>query len=82
MTKQMKDMFEKQSLKYLVQKQMFCKLTGIILDCRTAIAVEIYRGDNMVQTFAVAPGAKDKLPGGEKKLNDMGLTVKYINVKK
>lgn len=60
---------EKELIKYLVQKQMFCKVTGDILDYRTCICIEVNDKDGKpIALSAVSPTLDLELDGVPKRM--------------
>lgn len=77
---------EKEAIKYLVQKQMFCKATGEILDYRTCICVEVNdKNGRPIALSAVSPTQVDRLdnvtPGIHKFFPEATVIFKTLNNK-
>ena len=55
-------MAHRQLIKYIVQRQMYCKVSGAILDQKKTIMMEEYRGGEQIKTIAIHSKYRDKLP--------------------
>lgn len=55
-------MAHREILRYLVQKQMICKVSGAILDEKKTIMMEEYRDGKHIKTIAIQSQYRDRLP--------------------
>lgn len=78
--KPLEDKMNIEFIRYNVQKQMFCPKTNVILDYRTAIMMEVYKAEKLLQSIVFSPALVDNLSTikelMEKKLP--GIVVKFM----
>jgi hypothetical protein len=74
----MEAIVDKNYIKHIVSTQMFCTISKVILDMRTAIVIEVYKDNKLLQAFAISPTLADKLEEVKATLGKNELTVKFL----
>lgn len=85
-TKKFFDKLEKQlnnqTIKYAVQKQMFCPYSKQILDYRTAILIEQHKDDKLVGTRVISPKFENRVPEIKEAFEKLGYRIEVITYQK
>lgn len=71
-----------QTLRFAVQKAIFCPYSNDILDYRTAILIEQYKGEELKGMAIISPKFKDKVNDIKSVFEQMGYRVQVITYQK
>ena len=74
---------DRESLRFLIQKQIFCKYSGAVLDVDNAIMIDAFDKDDKLVSTSVIDGRFEHLVDKiRKSANDRGLRVEVLISKK